>query len=81
MVTEKVVVLDTVPLNVTRSVSFWPATNVTGLVVGVTTRPVPPVIKDVSVTGPAKPALLTAALPEGRLPSVRVSVVDNPELN
>jgi hypothetical protein len=80
IVTEKVVVEVTVPLKVITSVNFPPAVNVTGLVVGVTVRPVPPVIVEVRVTGPANPAELTpAAIPEGRLPIVKVSVVEPPD--
>ena len=80
IVTEKVVVDPTLPLKVTTSVSFRPAVKVTGLVVGVTTRPLPPVMVEDRVTGPVKPAEFTAADPEGRLPMVRVSVAELPEL-
>jgi hypothetical protein len=80
IVTAKIVVLVAVPEKVTRSVSFWPAVKVTGLVVGVTVRPEPPVIVEERVTGPANPAAFTAAAaPEGRLPMVRVSVDELPE--
>ena len=79
-VTEKVVVVVTVPLKVTTSVNFCPATRVTGVVVGVTVRPVPPLIVDDIATGPANPAAVTPApAPEGRLPMVRVSVADPPD--
>src|SRR5712692_8095073 len=81
MVREKVVVDETVPLKVTTSVNFIPAVKVTGLVVGVTVRPVPPVTVDDRVTGPANPAAFTARDPEGRLPIVRVSVAELPEAN
>ena len=80
IVTEKVVVAVAVPLKVTTSVSLRPAVKVTGLVVGVTTRPLPPVMVEDRVTCPAKPAEFTAADPEGRLPIVRVSVAELPEL-
>jgi hypothetical protein len=83
IVTENVVVEVTVPLKVTTSVDFPPAvnvTNVTRLVVEFTIRPVPPVIVGERVTGPANPAELTpAAIPEGRLPIVNVSVVEPPD--
>ena len=80
IVTEKVVVEVTEPLKVTTSVSFPPATSVTGVVAGVIVRPVPPLNVEEMTTGPANPALLTAAeVPEGRLPIVRVSVADPPE--
>jgi len=46
----------------------------------VTVRPEPPVMVVDNVTGPANPALFTAAAaPEGRLPMVRVSVAELPE--
>jgi hypothetical protein len=43
-------------------------------------RPVPPVIVDDRVTGPANPAVLIATDPDGRLPIVRRSVAEAPEL-
>jgi len=49
--------------------------------VKVTTRPVPPVIVVERVTGPAKPALFIAVEPDGRLPSVRLSVAEPPDAN
>jgi hypothetical protein len=79
IVTAKGVVVATVPLKVTTSVSFMPAVKITGLVAGVTVRPEPPVMVVDNVTGPANPALFTAAAaPEGRLPMVSVSVAEPP---
>jgi hypothetical protein len=49
-------------------------------VVGVTVRPVPPVIVEDRVTLPPKPAVFTATDPDGRLPRVRRSVAEAPEL-
>ena len=81
MVTVNTVVEVTVPANVTTSVSFPPAVvNVTGVVAGVTGRPVPPPMVEERATCPANPALLMPTeVPEGRLPIVRVSVADPPE--
>ena len=80
IVTVKGVVVPTVPLKVTTSVNFWPAVKVTGLIVGVTMRPVPPVIVEERVTGPVNPAAFTPADdPDGRLPTVNVSVVEAPD--
>jgi hypothetical protein len=47
----------------------------------VTTRPVPPVITENRVTGPANPAEFTEGAPEGRLPMVRVSIAEPPDTN
>jgi len=82
IVTEKVVVDEAVPLKVTTSVNFCPATRLTGLVVGVTVRPVPPVMVEDKRTCPANPAAFTPeTIPEGRLPIVIVSVAEAPEAN
>jgi len=82
IVTEKGVVVATLPLKVTRSVNFAPPVKETGLVANATVRPVPPVITDESVTGPANPAEFTVAeTPEGRLPIVSVSDAELPEAN
>jgi len=49
---------------------------------GVTVRPLPPVIVEVSVTGPVKPAAFTAAeAADGRLPIVMVSVAEPVDAN
>ena len=82
IVTEKVVVVVTVPLKVTTSVSFCPATSVTGVVAGLIVSPVPPVKVDEIATWPANPEAVTpAAVPDGRLPIVSVSVVEAPDAN
>jgi hypothetical protein len=79
--TVKVVVEATLPLKVTTSLTFCPAVKLTGLVAKATESPVPPVIVEESVTGPAKPAALTpAATPDGRLPILIEPVVELPEL-
>jgi hypothetical protein len=79
IVTVKAVVVVTVPPKVTRSVSFAPAIKITGLVANPTVRPVPPIITDERVTGPAKPAALIARVPVGRLPNDARSDAEPPE--
>lgn len=70
-----------VPEKVIKTPLVRPPARTGAVVLKFTTRPVPPVNEEESFTGPAKPAALTAADPDGRLPSAIVAFALEPELN